>query len=179
MLIKKIKNRWDCNTILPIFVKYIKTIKMDDSKLANVFTINDQQYAITIESIIQIVRAVEVTMVPQAPPFIMGVIDYHGQIIPVMNIRYCLGIELKEVNVNDRFLILQTPKRVVAIVVDDIKDVITIDEVEKINTTSLSDKIDFGYLIRLESGIVFIYDIERLISPENEEEIKLMLESIK
>ena len=152
---------------------------MDDSKLANVFLINDQQYAITIESIIQIVRAVEVTIVPQAPPFIMGVIDYHGQIIPVMNIRYCRGLESKEVNVNDRFLILQTPKRIVAIVVDEIKDVITIDEDEKINTTSLSDKIDFGYLIRLESGIVFIYDIERLISPENEEAIKLMLESIK
>ncbi len=179
MLINKIKNKWICKTKLPIFVKYILIQTMDDSKLANVFLINDQQYAITIESIIQIVRAVEVTIVPQAPPFIMGVVDYHGQIIPVMNIRYCLGLESKEVNVNDRFLILQTPKRIVAIVVDEIKDVITIDEVEKIKSTSLSDKIDFGYLIRLESGIVFIYDIERLISPENEEAIKLMLESIK
>ena len=152
---------------------------MDATVLVNIFLINEQQYAITIESIIRIVRAVEITTVPQAPPFVMGVIDYHGQIIPVINIRYCLGINSKEVQLNDRFIILQTPERIVAIVVDDVTGIIPINEVDKITSTTLSDNVDFGSMIRLESGIVFIYDIEKLISPENETVIANMLKSIE
>ncbi len=168
--------------LLLINYKYIcqtlNQIIMGNTRLANIFVLNGQQFAIAIEHILQIVRAVEVTITPQAPPFLHGVIDYHGQIIPVINIRYCLGIKLKEIHIDDRFLILQTPNRVVAIVADQVNDIISLENIEEIQSKTMNDKMDFGTLIRLESGIVFIYNIEKLISPENEIDIKKVLDNI-
>ena len=51
------------------------------------FNLDDQKYALFLSAVIRIIRVVEITSLPKAPEIVLGVINMHGQIIPVSNIR--------------------------------------------------------------------------------------------
>ncbi len=57
-----------------------------------VFTVDDQQYALNLVCVERVVRAVEVTHLPQAPETVLGVINFEGQVIPVVNTRQASGV---------------------------------------------------------------------------------------
>ena len=60
---------------------------MAGSKQLVVFTVDDQHYALDLVSVERVVRAVEITHLPQAPDTVMGVINFEGKVIPVVNTR--------------------------------------------------------------------------------------------
>jgi chemotaxis signal transduction protein len=52
-----------------------------------VFTLDEQRYALHLDAVKRIVRAVEVTPLPKAPQIVLGVVNVQGKVIPVMNLR--------------------------------------------------------------------------------------------
>ena len=143
----------------------------------NIFVIDGQQYAIPLTCIIRIIRAVEVTPVPHAPASVLGVVDYHGTILPVMNIRHCLGLKPKEVDVNDRFIIARTSHRTIAFVVDEVTQILLLDDKNSVEANNIVENTDFNKMVRLSSGIVFIYDVEKLISYHDNQLLDKLLDS--
>lgn len=51
------------------------------------FNLDDQKYALLLSAVIRIIRVVEITSLPKAPEIVLGVINMHGLIIPVFDIR--------------------------------------------------------------------------------------------
>ena len=60
------------------------------------FTLADQEYGVEIIKVKEIIRAMEVTAVPQTPDYVEGVINLRGRIIPVINLRVKFGMENRE-----------------------------------------------------------------------------------
>ncbi len=60
-------------------------------------------YALKVQ---EIIRMVDITPVPTTPSFLLGVINLRGDIIPVVDIREVLGLSLKEINKENRILIM-------------------------------------------------------------------------
>ncbi len=58
------------------------------------FTLGEQRYALPLTTVQRVVRMVEVTPLPKAPEIVLGVIDFQGNIIPVMRpgLQYVEGI---------------------------------------------------------------------------------------
>ncbi|MCX7365748.1 MAG: chemotaxis protein CheW [Alphaproteobacteria bacterium] len=84
-----------------------------------VFSLDEQRYALPLQAIERIVRAVEVTALPHAPPMVLGVIDMAGRILPVLSLRQHFGLPDRAVVPADRFLIARTALRTVAVVIDE------------------------------------------------------------
>lgn len=107
-----------------------------ESKQYIVVKIGNEQYGIDIQYIDNIVRIQRITRVPKAQHYFKGVINLRGEIIPVMSLRLRFDLEADEYTNSTRIIILKLePQYAVGVIVDEVKEVITLDEsmIEKIN----------------------------------------------
>src|SRR5688572_5800757 len=89
-----------------------------------VFLLAGQRYALSLTIVSRIVRAVEITPLPDAPAIVLGVINVEGEILPVFNLRGRFLLQEREVGPNDQFLIARAGRRKVALVMDEAQGVI-------------------------------------------------------
>ncbi len=68
------------------------------------FTLDGQPYALPLASVQQVVRMVEVVPLPKAPEIVLGVINLHGKIVPVLNLRKRFGLQDGEASLSDHLL---------------------------------------------------------------------------
>lgn len=112
-----------------------------------VVSIGTEQYGIDIKYIDNIVRMQRITRVPKAQHYFKGVINLRGEIIPVMSLRLKFGLEQDEYTNATRIIIIKLePQYAIGIMVDEVKEVVTLDEesIEKPNYDTNDDKV--GYL---------------------------------
>ena len=106
-----------------------------------VFNLDNQKYALHLSAVETVIRAVEYTALPKAPRIINGIVNFHGTIIPVFNIRKRFSLPDKETNLNDRLIIAHTSKRMVALIVDSVPNIISKSKEEIINAATVLPKI--------------------------------------
>ncbi|HCL04056.1 MAG TPA: chemotaxis protein CheW [Lachnoclostridium phytofermentans] len=115
----------------------------NDSKQYIVVTLGNEQFGINIQYVDNIVRMQRITRVPKAQPYFKGVINIRGEIIPVMSLRLKFGLEPDEITNATRILIIKLePQAAIGIIVDEVKEVVTIDDesVDKIASSSNDEK---------------------------------------
>lgn len=100
-----------------------------------VFILGTEQYAIDISYAKEIVRIPEFTRMPNMPPFMEGVINLRGKVIPVIDLKKRFGFEQTERTIDNRLLILDLEGMDLGIIVDDVTEVVHIkeEEIEKLN----------------------------------------------
>lgn len=112
-----------------------------------VVRLGTEQYGIDIKYVDNIVRMQRITRVPKAQHYFKGVINLRGEIIPVMSLRLKFGLESDEYSNATRIIIIKLEAQyAVGIIVDEVKEVVTLDEdcIEKPNYDGNDDKT--GYL---------------------------------
>ena len=145
-----------------------------------VFLLDDYKYAIPLHSVSRIINAVDIRPLSGGPEIISGIINMKGKIIPVVNIRKRLGLEQREIEPEDRFIITYTGNREIAFPADSVPGLTSID---LFKPEELSDPLpDTGYLIgigKTDNGIILIYDMEKFLSAGEENKLKNALEKKK
>ena len=68
--------------------------------------------------------------VPQAPAWVAGVVNLHGRVIPVVDLRRQLGHPVREFQPDDRLLVVSARERTLALVVDQVGQVLTLPAAE-------------------------------------------------
>ncbi len=137
---------------------------MENFKLVNLFIMDEQLYAIPIKYIYRVERAVEITTIPNIPDYLSGVIDYHGKIIPVLNLRHFLGLPVKEIEIGNRIFIIELLEKRYAMVADYLKDIISINESEFVETSEIMPDSEIMQIFRLDAGIVFVLDLLLIVN---------------
>ena len=142
-----------------------------------VFGLEAGRYALRLAAVQRVVRAVEVTPLPKAPPIVLGVINVQGQIIPVFNLRKRFSLKQRAIEPSNQFIIAATRTRVIALVVDTVVGVIERLEKEILAPASiLSDMEYVEGVTKFADGIVFIHDLGGFLSLD---EAKQMDEALK
>ena len=141
-----------------------------------VFTLDAQHYALPLARVQRVVRMVEVTPLPQAPEIVLGVIDLQGTILPVMSMRKRFGLSEPETSLSDQLIVADTATRSVALVVTSVAGVVerTAEEVTKTEMIVPGAPYVEG-MTRLEDGILFIHDLDRLLSKKEEQQLEGVL----
>ncbi len=151
------------------------------------FSIDEHLFALPLNQLSKAIRAVAVTHVPDSDEVIHGVFDYHGEVLPVINLRKRFSLPLKKINVSDHFLIFHTEKHSFAIVVDHVNEIkkITQHDISEIELLSPAiEKIkktdsNLKSFMRTENGIIIIYDLELLINSDLEIQLEQLTEMLK
>jgi len=141
----------------------------NDKEKIVLFKLNGLQYALYLSEVERIVHAVDVTPLPQAPDVVIGVINYQGKIIPVIDMRLRFQLPSREIDLDNQFIIAQTSKRLIVLVVDSVTGV---HELEQHQISSAPDTLPFtNYLsgiAKIETDIILINDLEKFLSLDEE-----------
>lgn len=138
------------------------------------FALEDEVYAVDIMFVTEIVGIQPITIIPESPDYIKGIINLRGKIVPVIDLRIKFGKE--EIPYNDRtcIIILQIDETSIGFIVDSVKEVLTIKE-EDISDppnykTGMNNKYLRGVGI-LGEVVILLLDCLKLLTKDEVEEI--------
>ena len=138
---------------------------MSDLAQLVVFRLDERRYALPLAAVERVVRAVDVTPLPKASPIVLGAIDVHGRVLPVLNVRKRFLMPEREIGPADWFLLAHTARHTVVLVVDESEGVIERPQAEIVLSTRIVPGLDhFPGVLRLDDGLVLIHDLERFLS---------------
>jgi purine-binding chemotaxis protein CheW len=151
---------------------------MKKSNFLIIFTLDDQRYGLSLHAAQRVVRMVAITPLPDAPDVILGVVNFHGQVIPVINVRGRFRLPKREIALTDQLLVAHTASRPVALVVDTVLDVIANPEQKLIATENILPKIAYVEgVVKLPDGLILIHDLDTFLSLEEERSLDHALDT--
>ncbi|HEX6735470.1 MAG TPA: chemotaxis protein CheW [Azonexus sp.] len=131
------------------------------------FTLGSEEYAIDILKVQEIRGYEPPTLIAQAPPFIKGVINLRGTIVPVVDLRIKFQLGKVEYTPFTVVIILNVAGRVIGAVVDSVSDVISLNQAQIRPAPEFSGSFDTKYIVGLaaqEDRMMIVTDIERLMA---------------
>jgi len=140
-----------------------------------VFTLEDQRYALGLEAVERVVRAVELTSVPEAPEILVGLINIRGKIVPVLDIRRRFHLPPRDMEIKDRIIVSRTSSKTIAVIADTIEGVAEFAQEEIHEARKILPDME-GYVEgvgKLNDDTVLIYDINKLFSINEIQELTI------
>jgi purine-binding chemotaxis protein CheW len=94
------------------------------------FRVGGEDYAVDVMRLREIIHPLPVTRVPRAPAFVKGVVRLRGEVVPVLDVRERLGVEASPPTRKTRFLVVSVADRRIALVVDEVCEVLRLPRSE-------------------------------------------------
>jgi purine-binding chemotaxis protein CheW len=144
-----------------------------------VFSIADQRYALDLPVVERVLQMVELSVLPKAPNIVLGVINLHGEIIPVVDIRRRFGHPSSHYSPTSLLLIARTSRRKLALPVDEAHGVqhLSSENVAPPETVFPGTSLVAG-IAALPDGVLFIHDLDMFLSSDEERRLTETLESL-
>ena len=148
------------------------------SRLVN-FNLDDGKFALFLSAVMRIIRVVEITSLPKAPEIVLGVINMHGLIIPVFDIRKRFRLPQRDTQLGDQMIVASTSKRTIALLVDSVSDVIDISEENIIAGENILPGLEYVEgVVKTEDGMILIHDLEQFLSLQEEKALHEAMEEL-
>lgn len=131
------------------------------------FRLGREEYGIEILKVQEIRGWEQPTTIAGAPPFIKGVINLRGTIVPVVDMRLKFDIGEARYDQFTVVIILNVSGRVVGMVVDSVSDVVRLSPEQVRAVPEFSSTLDTRYLMglaALDGRMLILVDIEKLIT---------------
>ncbi len=137
------------------------------------FNIEDEKFAIPCKNVIKALNVVSVTSLPNISEKVKGIINFHGEIAVVVDIRAILKLPAKEIDLNDKMILTRTNKRLLAFIVNSIGEMVEFDESKYVNVKEFIFNSDiYEGTIKAEQGLIMIYDVNKFLRLEDEEALE-------
>jgi len=138
-----------------------------------VFRIDSQRFAIKLESVEKVIRAIELIKVPESLDFLMGLINMEGRILPVFDIRKRFFLPSKELDIHDRILISTASTGTIAVIVDSVDGIVEFSEQQMYSASSIFPRMD-NYIEGVwkdGDDTAIVYDVDKLFPDVNEKDL--------
>lgn len=138
------------------------------------FKIGDAEFGVDILKVQEINKMMDLTTVPNTPPFVEGVVNLRGRIIPVLNLRSRLGLEVKEYDSETRIIVVELIDKTIGFIVDQVEEVLRIPK----NITEAPPEIVAGvgseYITaigKLDDRLLILLDLTKILSSTEQESL--------
>jgi len=133
------------------------------------FRLADEEYALEIARVREIILPGAITREPQSPPHVRGLTNLRGEVIPVVDLRLRLGMPAAEPTLDSRIIVVNLGNKTIGLAVDAVNEVLRIAPESIIPPPQAIVGTEREYiagLIRLEDRLVVLLDSERLLSEQ-------------
>ena len=140
------------------------------------FVLGTSEYGVPVQKVREIIKAMEITSVPQVAPYVKGVINLRGKVIPVVDLR--LKFNLTQADYTDRTCIivvemaLRSTVALIGVVVDSVSDVVSIAAEEIEAAPDLTEQDGSGCveaLAKVKGTVKIIVNLDRLFGSDEAE----------
>lgn len=134
-----------------------------------IFKIEDEEYAVDIMQIERILDYTEPTKIPEAPPFVKGIIKYQEKILPIIDLKTRMHLEKYDDSNDHKIIVVKNKDRYIGLIVEMVSEVIdisneSIEETPEIIKCVLNDYV-YG-IVKLNDRIIILLDTDKIISIE-------------
>lgn len=121
-----------------------------------VFSLGDEEYALPITRVHEIIRWTEPRSVASNETWVRGVISLRGKIVPVYDLAARLGLP-SERSEHAKIVIVETSNDMAGVVVDDVEEVLTVD-VEQLDAVPAAGDAAIEAIAKIDQRLVVLLD---------------------
>ena len=133
-----------------------------------VFIIENEEFGIELGRVVEIVKMQKTVPLPQVPSFISGVFSIRGEVTPLVDLRKRLGVA-GPVPSQSRIIITKIRGEKIGLLVDAVKEIVSIGSEAIVNTPSFFKGLKSEYLLgigKIADRLIIILNLDNLLSLE-------------
>ncbi|MDI6839166.1 MAG: chemotaxis protein CheW, partial [Rhizobiaceae bacterium] len=114
----------------------------------------------------------QATPLPHAPPFVMGVINLRGAVLPIVDLSFRLGLGQAEPTARHVIIVAQVRNKTVGLLVEAVSDILTVTDENIQPTPEISTDHEKQYargILAIDKRMICLIELEGLF-PETESE---------
>lgn len=135
-----------------------------------IFMCNNQNMAIHIDATERILLLDTITMIPDTSNYVKGVMDYNGEVIPVVDLKERLFRRTYEPTEDTKVIVALWKEHKIGLIADD---VITVKDFssQQLNQDDGQEKKSIQAIVRMTEGIISVLAVDHLFSSEGDSEL--------
>lgn len=136
------------------------------------FRVGGQDYSVDIMSVREIRGSARATSLPYSPPYVRGVINLRGTVLPVVDLAARLGLDIGADSERNVIIVVDLGKRAVGLMVDAVSDILAIPDSELQPPPDMvaDDTRTFvSALTIVEGRMIRVLDLNAVLPPQGEE----------
>ena len=124
--------------------------------------VNNENYAIPILDVHEIIRMLDITYVPDTRTSVLGVINLRGKTIPVMSLSERLGFSAEEYTPHTRIVVVACDEGEIGVIVDSVNEVLSFNDIQP---SPENGKVAYLLGIGVKGNVLMsILDLKQLVS---------------
>ena len=130
-----------------------------------VFDLDGRLYGLSSDVVVEVVRAVAVSPLPNGPRVVTGVMNLRGRLVPVFDLRVRFGLAPLPIEPSEHFIVADAGHRRVALRVDRVMKLAVVPQADLEPTEAVvSGTEHVSGIAKLPEGIVLIHDLGAFLS---------------
>ncbi len=154
------------------------------------FALGGECYAVDVQNAQTVIEHSRVTHIPRMPDFMLGVINFRGSVVPLLDLHLKLGIERPEAEPGSEtqnfvIVILELPweahKITLGVRVDEVREVVDIESTMIEEAPSVGHSADLRFMrgiAKKDNEFLLILEAERILESEELSELGRHLEEV-
>jgi len=138
------------------------------------FSLANEAYGIPVLKVREIITMLHITMVPQMPPYVKGVINLRGKVSPVIDLRTKLGLVEAQITDNTCIVVVQLAMpggdvKHIGLIVDAVEEVTNVVEEDIEPAPDFGGSISVEYILgmaKIKGVVKSLLDIDKVVSAD-------------
>jgi purine-binding chemotaxis protein CheW len=136
------------------------------------FRIGEQEFCVNIMSVREIRGWTQATPMPHAPPYVLGIINLRGAVLPIVDLSARLGMKEAEPTARHVIIVAQARNRVVGLLVEAVSDILTITDDNIQPVPEVSSDLEKQYargILAIDKRMICMLELDALFSEKESE----------
>lgn len=148
---------------------------ISETKQLVIFKLADEEYAVDILQAKEIEKLEQdVTRVPKSPPFVEGVINLRGEIVPIIDLRKRFGLPTRPICPDTRVIIVEINDNQIGMIVDQVVEVFRINVSDIMPAPDITKTVDSYFIngvANIGNRLIVLLNLERTLSQDEAREL--------
>ncbi|MCR9162945.1 MAG: chemotaxis protein CheW [Nannocystaceae bacterium] len=142
------------------------------SQMFLTFMLGGESYGLAITAVTEIIGFQSITPVPDVAPYVRGIINLRGKVVPVMDVRERFGMDARDYDARTCIIVIQVRESSVGLIVDTVSEVVDIDlsQIEAPPSMGSAAGGGQGFMMgvgKVEDEVKLLLDANRLLFDDN------------
>ncbi len=142
-----------------------------------VFELGKEEYGIDIMNVKEIVPYQESVKIPNAPVFVNGIINFRGNVIPIVDLKKKFNLPECTVDSNTRIIVINLENKQIGFIVDEASQTLRLEDENIDPTPDVISSVDRRYITgvgKLDNRLIILIDLEKVLTEEDKAKIENM-----
>ena len=139
-----------------------------------VFELGKEEYGIDIMNVKEIVPYQESVKIPNAPAFVKGIINFRGNVIPIVDLKKKFNLPESEIDSDTRIIVIYFEDKLIGFIVDEASQTLRLEDENIDPTPDVISSVDRRYITgvgKQDNRLIILIDLEKVLTEEEKARI--------